>query len=165
MYESAGERFNLGSYESFDINSFHKVFIKPFIRDLIEEIKNAFDVPEPLMGFSVLIPDSLPQDLKQSEEYGKKEIEDLPSFYGFRCIISNGKESIPPVFSGPGLIAQYDVFKKVALSNWNVFESKQKADLNKVEEQIVSKKKEIELLKSMLTKTNIEEKKHRRLEN
>ena len=46
-----------------------------------------------------------------------------------------------------------------------MFESKQKADLNKVEEQIVSKKKEIELLKSMLTKINIEEKKKRRLEN
>ena len=42
-----------------------------------------------------------------------------------------------------------------------MFESKQKADLNKVEEQIVSKKKEIELLKSMLTKTNIEKKKQK----
>ena len=69
------------------------------------------------------------------------------------------------MLSGPGLIAQYDVFKKVPLNNWNIFESKQKADLNKVEEQIVSKKKEIELLKSMLTKTNMEEKKKRRLEN
>ena len=49
--KSAGGRFNLRSYESFDINSFHKGFIKPVIHDLIEEIKNAFDVPEPLMGF------------------------------------------------------------------------------------------------------------------
>ena len=51
--KSAGGRFNLRSYESLDINSFHKGFIKLVIRDLIEEIKNAFDVPEPLMGFSV----------------------------------------------------------------------------------------------------------------
>ena len=65
------------------------------------------------------------------------------------------------MLSGPGPIAQYDVFKKVALNNRNMFESKQKADLNKVEEQIVSKKKEIELLKSMLTKTNIENKKQK----
>ena len=63
------------------------------------------------------------------------------------------------MLSGPGLIAQYDVFKKVPLNNWNIFESKQKADLNKVEEQIVSKKKEIELLKSMLTKSNIKKEK------
>ena len=159
--KSAGGRFNLRSYESLDINSFHKGFIKLVIRDLIEEIKNAFDVPEPLMRFSVLIPDSLPQDLKQLEEHGKKEIEDLASFYGSPCIISDGKESIPPVLSGPDLIAQYDVFKKVTLNNRNMFESKQKADLNKVEEQIVSKKKEIELLKSMLTKTNIEKKKQK----
>ena len=159
--KSAGGRFKLHSYKSFDVNSFHKGFIKPVIRNLIEEIKNAFDVPELLMGFSVLVPDYLPQDLKQLEEYGKKEIEDLASFYGFPCIISDGKESIPPVLSGPGLIAQYDVFKKVALNNRNMFESTQKADLNKVEEQIVSKKKEIELLKSMLTKTNIEKEKQK----
>ena len=63
--KSAGGRFNLRSYESFNINSFHKDFIKPGIRDLKEEIKNAFGVPEPLMGYSVLVPDSLPQDLKQ----------------------------------------------------------------------------------------------------
>ena len=44
-----------------------------------------------------------------------------------------------------------------------MFESKQKSDLNKVEEQIVSKKKEIELLKSMLTKTNIKEKKKQKI--
>ena len=43
--KSAGGRFDLCSYESFDINSFHKDFIKPVIRDLIEETKNAFDVP------------------------------------------------------------------------------------------------------------------------
>ena len=156
---SAGGRLNLHSYELFDINSFHNGFVKPVICDLIEEIKNTFDVPELLMGFSVLVPDYLPQDLKQLEEYGEKEIEDLASFYGFHCIISDGKESIPPVLSGPGLIAQYDVFKKVALNNRNMFESTQKADLNKVEEQIVSKKKEIELLKSMLTKTNIKKEK------
>ena len=42
-----------------------------------------------------------------------------------------------------------------------MFESKQKADLNKVEEQIISKKREIELLKFMLTKTNIEKKKQK----
>ena len=115
--KSAGGRFNLGSYKSFDINSFHKGFLKPVIHDLIEEIKNVFDVPEPLMGFSVLVPDSLPQDLKQLEEYGKKEIEDLASFYGSPCIILDGKESIPPVLSCPGLTAQYDVFKKVAVNN------------------------------------------------
>ena len=63
--------------------------------------------------------------------------------------------------SGPSSIAQYDVFKKVALNNRNMFESKQKADLNKVEEQIISKKREIELLKFMLTKTNIEKKKQK----
>ena len=85
----------------------------------------------------------------------------MASFYGFPCIISDGKESIPPVLSGPGLIAQYDVFKKVPLNNRNMFESKQKANLNKVEDQIVSKKKEIELLKSMSTKTNIEKEKQK----
>ena len=42
-----------------------------------------------------------------------------------------------------------------------MFESKQKAELNKVEEQIVSRKKEIKLLKSMLTKTHIEKKKQK----
>ena len=47
--KSAGGRFNLHSYESFDMNSFHKGFIKPVIRDLIEEIKNEFDVLELLM--------------------------------------------------------------------------------------------------------------------
>ena len=70
---------------------------------------------------------------KAIREYGKKEIEDLASFYGFPCIISDGKESIPPMLSGPGLIGQYDVFKKAALNNWNISESKQKADLNKVQ--------------------------------
>ena len=58
--KSAGGSFNLHSYKSFDMNSFHKGFIKPVIRDLIEEIKNVFDVLELLMGFFVLVPDYLP---------------------------------------------------------------------------------------------------------
>ena len=94
--KSAGGRFNLRSYKSFDIKLSHKAFIKPVMCDLIEKNKNAFDVPEPLMRFSVLVPGSLPQGLKQLEEYGKKKIEDLVIWYLFMDLLASTRTGWNP---------------------------------------------------------------------
>ena len=49
--KSSGGRYKLRSYADFELSDFHTNFVKPVISDLIGEIRNAFDIPEHLLGF------------------------------------------------------------------------------------------------------------------
>ena len=49
---SAGSRYNTRSYEEFDVTSFEINTIHPFLQALVNEITEAFNIPDQLKGFT-----------------------------------------------------------------------------------------------------------------
>ena len=69
--KSFGGRYQLRSYAGFELSDFHANFVKPVISGLIAEIENAFDIPEHLLGFSVIDPRAMLRDVIT---FGEQEI-------------------------------------------------------------------------------------------
>ena len=61
--KSFSGRYQLRSYAGFESSDFHTNFVKPVISGLIAEIENAFDIPEHLLGFSVIDPQAMLRDV------------------------------------------------------------------------------------------------------
>ena len=57
--KSSGGRYRLRSYAEFKLSDFQANFVKPVISNLISEIENAFDIPEDLLGFLAVDPQTI----------------------------------------------------------------------------------------------------------
>ena len=108
--KSFGGGYQLRSYADFELSDIHANFVKPVISNLIGEIENAFDIPEPLLGFSAIYPQAMPSDVIALEKFGEQEIKSLAWFYGSSSLISHGKKSVKPIVNATSLEAQFDIF-------------------------------------------------------
>ena len=156
---SAGARFTLRSFADFGVEAFTNSFIRPVIKDLINEINVAFDVPQHLTGFVALDPEELPRDATLLEAYGTEEIEKLSLYYGAPSVTANGAKSFPPQIDGTALVVQYSIFKKFVFAKRVKFECKQQSALALAEQKLVELKKQLELLGSFYSKTKADKKK------
>ena len=71
--QSAGARYLGRSYREFDSDTFIEKTIKPFLADLIKEIKTAFEIPGPLKRFTALDPVMIPTEETSLEHHGIDE--------------------------------------------------------------------------------------------
>ena len=73
--KSSGGRYQLPSYADFELSVFDANFVKPVTSDLIGEIKNAFDIPEHLLGFLAIDSQATLSDVITLEKFGEQEIK------------------------------------------------------------------------------------------
>ena len=66
---------------------------KPIILALVNEIQNAFQIPEQLQGFSCLDPQKLPNLAYDLKEYGVEQLNKLALFYGNQRQVGNKFQS------------------------------------------------------------------------
>ena len=52
----------MGTLARNGLSDFHANFIKPVISELIDQIENAFGIPEYLLGFLAIDPQDMPSD-------------------------------------------------------------------------------------------------------
>ena len=88
--------------------------IKPFTSDLIQEIEEAFAIPDHLKGFTAFDPQSQPHSRDDLESYGNDLMEELGNFYGAPYVISE-RDFHTKVIDSESLKVQFTVFKRFAL--------------------------------------------------
>ena len=124
----------------FDKKEFEEKIAKPFIQDLIAEVRWAFDIPPSLQGMSTLDPQRFPADADDS--YGQAEIESLKSFYGSPCQVE--EKIFAPVVDPTAVTNEFSAFKAfVGRKKSDYEEDKSLALLKlKAEKETLEKKKE-----------------------
>ena len=113
----AGGRYNTRSYEEFDITSFEINTIHSFLQALVKEITEAFNIPDQLKGFTSIDPVSMRTKSKEIEDFGKKAISSLVSFYRETLMIN---EVVPSVIDKEVLQVQYQAFKLFVKINYSM---------------------------------------------
>ena len=78
------------SNREFSKNDFIENVIQPFTLNLIQEINNAFAIPEHLKGFTAFDPQKLPNNLEDLENYGTALMEELGKCYGLPYTMTKG---------------------------------------------------------------------------
>ena len=147
--KSAGSRFNTRSSSGFDAKVFKANTIEPFIRDLIEEIENAFDIPEHMKGFTILDPLAIPLNAESLSSFDSEGIASLGEFYGQAVKVKN--DIMPPLVDAEALKIQYEVYKVFILKGKLEFENEQRTKLSKAEVKLVNNEKTKSTMSSLLS--------------
>ena len=134
--KSPGGRYQLCSYTEFELSDFHANFVKPVISDLISKIENAFDIPEHLLGFSAINPQTMPSDVIALKTFGEQEIKSLACFYCSSSLISCGKKSVKPIVNATSLEAEFNIFKNIVVTKRLKYESNQSSSLAETNKKI-----------------------------
>ena len=116
-------RFN----REFSKNDFIENVIEPFTSNLIQEINNAFAIPEHLNGFTAFDPQKLPNNLEDLENYGTALVEELGRFYGAPYTMD--KDSRPKLIDVESLKVQFKAFKYFAFKERYEYEDEQQSKL------------------------------------
>ena len=101
--------------------------IKPFTSDLIQEINNAFAIPEHLNGFTAFDPQKLSNNLEDLENHGTALMEELGTFYGAPYTMD--KDSRPKLINVESLKVQFKAFKYFAFKERYEYEDEQQSKL------------------------------------
>ena len=78
---SAGARFHLQNQNNFTIESFVNKAATPLIKDLISEVKAAFQTPECLVGVTYFDLQRLPSETTKISSFRVKETDGLVNFF------------------------------------------------------------------------------------
>ena len=102
--------YKMGTLARNGLSEFHANFIKPVISELIDQIENAFGIPERLLEFSAIDPQAMPSN--SLRKFGKQKIKRLSCFYGSNSLIYYGKKSVKFIVNATSLESQFDIFLK-----------------------------------------------------
>ena len=114
----------------FSKQTFISNVVKPFVSDLIQEIKTAFEIPDHLVGFTAFDPQKLPRDRDELDSFGNDLIEKLCDFYGGPYALRNN-EFLPKVIDSGSLKAEYEIFKVFAFKERFNYELQQREKLDR----------------------------------
>ena len=129
---SRQERFNVTRSRSttFSKEVFISNVVKPFISDLIQEIKTAFQIPDHLVGFTAFDPQKLPRDRDDLDLFGTDLIAKLNLFYGEPYELPNN-EFLPKVIDSGSLKAEFEIYKIFAFKERFNYELQQRESLDR----------------------------------
>ena len=82
----------------------------PLIKDLISEVKAAFQIQECLVGVTYFDPQCLPSEATEISSFGVKEIERLANFYS--NLIQQNEKLFHPLINKASSLSGYKVFKE-----------------------------------------------------
>ena len=133
---------------------------KPFLSDLIQEIKIAFEIPDHLKGFTVFDPQKLPRARDELDTFGEDLIEMLSEFYGHSYKISaHGDEHLPKIVDREALVSEFEVFKIFSFKERFRYETKQREVLDQTLRQKEKSEKKLTTMVDLLsTRKQIAEK-------
>ena len=144
------------SSTQFDVDAFIEKTTHPFLRDLIKEIKNAYKIPNHLIGFTASDLVSLSKNATEQAEYGIKEfmicfflgggVEPSPLLN-----IANFGSLVNPIV----LKEQYEVFKFHIFKQHLQWEKQQQDGLAGALQQLESQKSQETSLGPLLSKTKL----------
>ena len=117
------------SANGFTKERYIKNVTKPFLADLIQEIKSAFDIPDHLKGFVAFDPQKLPGTREELSSYGTDLIKLLCEFYGKTYHLINQNENKPKMIDNEGLKSDYEVFKIFAFKERFEYENNKTEEL------------------------------------
>ena len=133
---------------------------KPFLSDLIQEIKVAFEIPDHLKGFTVFDPQKLPRARDELDTFGEDLIEMLSEVYGHSYKISaHGDELLPKIVDRAALVSEFEVFKIFSFKERFRYETKQREVLDQTLRQKEKSEKKLTTMVDLLsTRKQIAEK-------
>ena len=94
---------------------------------LVNDIQNAFKIPEQLQGFSCLDPQKLPNLAYDLKEYGVEQLNKLALFYGNQRQVGN--KSFNPVIDKMLVPHEFETFKTTAFLKRANYKTKMEPDL------------------------------------
>ena len=146
---------------TFSKDRFIRDVTKPFLSDLIQEIKTAFEIPEHLKGFTVFDPQKLPLTRDELDTFGDDLIELLCQFYGQPYKISvRGEEYLPKLIDGAALKSEFKVFKVFSFKERFRYEMKQREELDRALSRKEKSEKKLATMADLLsTRKQIAERK------
>ena len=147
--------------ETFSKERYISNVVKPFISDLIQEIRTAFEIPDHLKGFMVFDPQKLPRSRDDIDAYGNDLIEMICKFYG-ECYEVSG-EVHPKVVDRASLLSEFQVYKVFMFKERFEYESKQQNELEKYIRLKESSTRKLETMKDLLsTRETVAEKQRKK---
>ena len=126
---------------------------RPFPEALIDEIQNAFNIPEQMKGFASIDPVMIPRKSENLKKFGIDGINALTLFYGQATTIAG--ELVPEIVCADALRIQYEAYKLFILKDRLNYERKQQSELTSMQQKLDHKIKSKEALESIASKRKL----------